>query len=138
MKERRLLHRSPPRAPELHQATKMYELLPNKPNDLWQMDVTYIHIPGHGWWYAVTVIDYYSRYLLAVHLTASYSAAEVSQGIDLARAEAERSVAPWSSHPSWSPIMAPASSPIGSETTSPRWATATSASAIGRHSNSGL
>jgi hypothetical protein len=30
--------------------------------------VTYIHIPGHGWWYAVTVIDDYSRYLLACHL----------------------------------------------------------------------
>jgi putative transposase len=90
MKERKLLHRSPPRAPELHQATKLYELLPGKPNDLWQMDVTYIHIPGHGWWYAVTVIDYYSRYLLAVHLTASYSATDVAHGIDLARAEAER------------------------------------------------
>ncbi len=26
--------------------------LPRRPNDLWQADVTYIHIPGHGWWYA--------------------------------------------------------------------------------------
>lgn len=90
MKERGLLHRSPPRAPELHQATKLFELLPQRPNDLWQMDVTYIHIPGHGWWYAVTVIDYYSRFLLACHLTASYSATDVAKGIDLARAEAER------------------------------------------------
>jgi len=90
MKERNLLHRSPPRAPELHQATKLFELLPQKPNDLWQMDVTYIHIPGHGWWYAVTVIDYYSRYLLAAHLTASYSAFDVAHGLDIARAEAER------------------------------------------------
>lgn len=90
MKERNLLHRSPPRAPELYQATKLFELLPQRPNDLWQMDVTYIHIPGHGWWYAVTVIDYYSRYLLAVHLTSSYSAAEVSRGLDAARSEAER------------------------------------------------
>ena len=54
-----------------------FELLPQQPNDLWQMDVTYIHIPGHGWWYAVTVIDYYSRYLLACHLTFSYSASQV-------------------------------------------------------------
>ena len=36
------------------------------------MDVTYIHIPSYGWWYAVTVIDYYSRYLLACHLTSRY------------------------------------------------------------------
>ncbi|MBI1325819.1 hypothetical protein GC170_21870 [bacterium] len=39
-----------------------------------------MYIPGHGWWYAVTVIDYFSRYLLACHLTHSYSAAEVSLG----------------------------------------------------------
>jgi hypothetical protein len=58
-----LLQKVRPRAPELYQAAKLFELLPQKPNDLWQMDVTYIHIPGHGWWYAVTVIDYYSRYL---------------------------------------------------------------------------
>ena len=78
------------RKAELHQASKLYELLPDKPNDLWQMDVTYVHIPGYGWYYAVTVIDYYSRYLLACHLTSSYSATEVLHGLRLARQEAER------------------------------------------------
>ena len=39
------------RAAALYQASKLYELLPTAPNDLWQMDVTYVHIPGHGWWY---------------------------------------------------------------------------------------
>jgi len=38
-----------------------------------------VHIPGYGWWYAVTVIDYFSRYVLACHLKHSYSATEVSQ-----------------------------------------------------------
>jgi hypothetical protein len=71
-----LLHKRLPRKAELHQASKLYELLPQGPNELWQMDVTYIHIPGYGWWYAVTVIDYFSRYLLACHLTTSYSAIE--------------------------------------------------------------
>ena len=85
-----LLQRPRPREPELYQAAKLFELLPQKPNDLWQMDVTYIHIPVHGWWYAVTVIDYYSRYLLACRLTNSYSAFEVSQGLAEARLEAER------------------------------------------------
>ena len=75
---------------ELHQAAKLFELLPRKANDLWQADVTYIHIPGYGWWYAVTVIDYYSRYLLACHLTPSYCGAEVIQALQLAREEAER------------------------------------------------
>ena len=75
---------------ELYQAAKLFELLPSAPNGLWQADVTYIHIPGHGWWYAVTVIDYFSRYLLALHLTASYSAPEVNVALDRAKAEAER------------------------------------------------
>ncbi len=78
------------RSAELHQASKLYELLPTGPNELWQMDVTYVHIPGHGWWYGVTVIDYYSRYLLALRLTWSYSAAEVIEALEEARAEAER------------------------------------------------
>ena len=84
---------------ELYQASKLYELLPRGPNDLWQMDVTYIHIPGHGWWYAVTVIDYYSRYLLACHLTSSYCAAEAIHALDLARAEAERLCGPLTKTP---------------------------------------
>jgi transposase InsO family protein len=74
---------------EVYQAAKLFELLPQRPNDLWQTDVTYIHIPGHGWWYAVTVIDYFSRYLLACHLTHSYSAAECMHAIDHAQANAE-------------------------------------------------
>lgn len=90
MREEKLLKQARPREPELFQAAKLYELLPNQPNDLWQMDVTYIHIPGHGWHYAVTVIDYFSRYLLACRLTNSYSAIEVSQALAEARREAER------------------------------------------------
>jgi transposase InsO family protein len=88
-----------PREAELYQAAKLFELLPQKPNDLWQMDVTYIHVPGHGWWYAVTVIDYYSRYLLAAYFTSSYCAPEVNAALELARAEAERIHGPLSKPP---------------------------------------
>ncbi len=90
MKQHDLLQKRRPYKAELHQASKLYELLPERPNDLWQMDVTYIHIPGFGWRYAVTVIDYYSRYLLACYLTTSYSAAEAIHALSLAREEAER------------------------------------------------
>lgn len=99
MREHGLLQQPKPREAELHQAAKLFELLPQNPNDLWQMDVTYIHIPGYGWWYAVTVMDYYSRYLLACHLTSSYSAMEVSQALKLAREEAERIHGPLSKPP---------------------------------------
>lgn len=90
MKRRDLLQKRKARQAELYQALKLYELLPQGPNELWQMDVTYVHIPGDGWWYAVTVIDYYSRYLLACHLTWSYSATQVIEALEKAREEAER------------------------------------------------
>jgi putative transposase len=90
MRDHGLLQKRKTRRAEVYQAAKLFELLPHGPNDLWQMDVTYIHIPGYGWWYAVTVIDYYSRYLLACHLTSSYSAAETASALKLAREEAER------------------------------------------------
>jgi len=78
------------RVPELYQASDLYELLPQRPNELWRMDLACVHIPGHGWWCAVTVIDYYSRYRLACHLTSSYCAAEAIHALELAREEAER------------------------------------------------
>jgi transposase InsO family protein len=90
MKKAGLLQKRRVRKAELYQAARLFELLPQAPNELWQTDVTYLHIPGHGWWYAVTVIDYFSRYLLACHFTASYRAADVATALDAARAEAER------------------------------------------------
>jgi len=90
MKAAGLLHKRRVRRAELYQAARRFELLPSGPNDLWQADVTYIHIPGHGWWYAVTVIDYSSRSRLACHFTPSYRATDVTAALDAARAEAER------------------------------------------------
>jgi len=57
MKACGLLQKRRVRKAELYQAARLFELLPSAPNELWQADVTYLHIPGHGWWYAVTVID---------------------------------------------------------------------------------
>jgi transposase InsO family protein len=92
LKEAGLLHRLKARIAERarQEVAKLYPLLPKRPNELWQMDVTYIRIPGYGWWYAITVIDYYSRYLLALHLTPSYSAFEASHALRRAVQEAER------------------------------------------------
>jgi transposase InsO family protein len=90
MKRHDLLQKPPVREAEAYQAARLFELLPERPNELWQTDVTYVHIPGAGWWYVVTVIDYFSRYLLCAYLTNSYSAAEATEALKLARAEAER------------------------------------------------
>ena len=99
MKDAGLLQKRRVREAELYQSARLFELLPAGPNDLWQADVTYIHIPGHGWWYAVTVIDYYSRYLLACHFTPSYCARDVAAALDEARAEAERLHGPLTKQP---------------------------------------
>ncbi len=90
MKKHGLLQKPKARAAEVYQTAKLWELLPKGPNELWQMDVTYIYIPGCGWWYAVTVIDYYSRYLLVAYLTPSYSAHAATAALDLARERAEQ------------------------------------------------
>ena len=94
MKAEGLLQKRRVRKAELYQTARLFELLPSGPNELWQADVTYLHIPGHGWWYAVTVIDYYSRYLLACYFTPSYRAVDVNAALDVARAEAERLCGP--------------------------------------------
>ena len=94
-----LLQRRTPRAAEVHQTRHLFELLPRRPNELWQMDVTYVHLPQGQWWYIVTVIDYYSRYLLACHLTPRQNASSVTVALDLAREEAERHCGPLSHEP---------------------------------------
>jgi transposase InsO family protein len=92
MREEGLLHQLRRRLDERarQDVQRLSELLPRRPNELWQTDVTYIPIPGYGWWYAVTVIDYYSRYLLALRLTFSYAAAETSAALRDAVTEATR------------------------------------------------
>ena len=99
MKVAGLLQKRRVRKAEFYQAARLFELLPSAPNELWQADVTYLHIPGHGWWYAVTVIDYYSRYLLACYFTPSYRALDVNAAVDVARAEAERLHGPLAKNP---------------------------------------
>jgi len=100
MRENNLLQKArKSRKAELYQTLKLYELLPQAPNELWQMDVTYIHIPGFGWWYAITVIDYFSRYLLTLRLTSSYSAPEAIEALKDARAHAERIHGPLTKEP---------------------------------------
>jgi hypothetical protein len=72
------------------EVARLYQLLPKRPNELWQTDVTHILVPRYGRWYAVTVIDYHSRYVLAMHSTHSYSAPEAGRALKMAVEEAER------------------------------------------------
>ena len=74
----------------MYQTTKLVELLSGGCNELWQAEVTYVLVLGHGWWYAVTVIDDYSRDLLVCHFKWNDTAAEVNRALDTARADAQR------------------------------------------------
>lgn len=66
----------------------MFKSLAQRRNDFWQVYVTSIYIAIYGRWYTPTVIDTYSRYLLACHLTHSNSASpEPARALTLGRRE---------------------------------------------------
>jgi len=53
-------------------------------NELWQTDFTYFRIVGWGWYYLSTVLDDYSRYIIACKLTTNMAADDVKKTLDLA------------------------------------------------------
>lgn len=57
-------------------------------HQLWQTDFSYFKIVGWGWYYLSTVMDDYSRYILAWKLTVGMGASDVTETLDMARAKA--------------------------------------------------
>ena len=57
-------------------------------HELWQTDFTYFKIIGWGWYYLSTILDDYSRYIIAWRLFTGMSAEEVQETLDLARTAA--------------------------------------------------
>ena len=57
-----------------------------RPNELWQTDFTYLKVVGWGWYYLSTVLDDYSRCILAWKLSTTMGAEDVTETLDLARA----------------------------------------------------
>ena len=53
-------------------------------NQLWQTDFTYLKVTGWGWFYLSTVLDDFSRYIVAWKLCTTMSAADVTETLDLA------------------------------------------------------
>jgi len=69
-------------------AADRFEHPTTRPNELWQTDFTYLRVVGWGWYYLSTVLDDYSRYILAWTLTTTMQATDVMAPLDLARARA--------------------------------------------------
>lgn len=56
------------------------------PNQLWQTDFTYLKVIGWGWFYLSTILDDYSRYIIAWKLCTTMKAGDVTDTLDLALA----------------------------------------------------
>jgi transposase InsO family protein len=54
------------------------------PNQLWQTDFTYLKVIGWGWFYLSTVLDDFSRFILAWKLCTNMRAEDVTATLDLA------------------------------------------------------
>jgi putative transposase len=54
------------------------------PDQLWQTDFTYLKVAGWGWYYLSTVLDDFSRYIVAWKLCATMQASDVTETLDQA------------------------------------------------------
>ena len=54
------------------------------PNQLWQTDFTYLKVIGWGWFYLSTILDDYSRYIIAWKLCTTMQADDVTATLKLA------------------------------------------------------
>ena len=54
------------------------------PNQLWQTDFTYLKVIGWGWYYLSTVLDDFSRFIIAWKLCTTMKAEDVTATLDLA------------------------------------------------------
>src|SRR3954468_9890117 len=56
------------------------------PNQLWQTDFTYLKVVGWGWYYLSTVLDDFSRYIVAWKLCTTMQASDVTETLERALA----------------------------------------------------
>jgi putative transposase len=54
------------------------------PNQLWQTDFTYLKVTGWGWFYLSTILDDFSRYIIAWKLCTTMKAEDVTDTLKLA------------------------------------------------------
>ena len=67
-------------------AAKRFAHPTTRPNERWQTAFTYLRVVSWGWYSLSTVLDDYSRYILAWVLRTTMQASDVMETLDLARA----------------------------------------------------
>jgi putative transposase len=55
-----------------------------RPNEMWQTDFTYLKITGWGWMYLSTILDDFSRYIIAWKLCTTMKVEDVTATLELA------------------------------------------------------
>jgi len=66
----------------LMQAADKFQHPTTRVNEMWQTDFTYCKIIGWGWYYLSTVLDDFSRFIIAWRLCTTMSASDVSDTLD--------------------------------------------------------
>lgn len=66
----------------LMEAADKFQHPTSRVNEMWQTDFTYFKILGWGWYYLSTVLDDYSRYIIAWRLCTSMGTSDVSDTLD--------------------------------------------------------
>ncbi len=70
----------------LMQASDSFKNPTRRTNEMWQTDFTYLRVIGWGWYYLSSVLDDYSRKILAWKVTTTMTASDVAETLDVARA----------------------------------------------------
>jgi RNA-directed DNA polymerase len=61
-----------------------YQVKTSRPNEQWQTDATYLLVKNWGWYYLISVLDDFSRRILAWRLQAAMTAADFSEVVEAA------------------------------------------------------
>ena len=73
-----------PRLVKTFPAASEYHSKTSRPNEQWQTDATYLHAKNWGWYYLISVLDDFSRRILAWKLQSCMDADAFSEVIELA------------------------------------------------------
>ena len=65
-------------------ASKEYRIKTTRVNEQWQSDASYFFVVGWGWYYLISVLDDYSRMILAWELKTDMTSASISEVVERA------------------------------------------------------